>query len=334
MKNLFFYISLPLILFSATYKTNAQGLTSSRYDADPLHLNPSLTGDFDGGWRVTLNYNELKTLSVPFKNYMISYDQPVNIKARKIGIGISALHDETGDNIFKKENIFLSGAYLSQFGSNYINFGIQAGYIQSGLKLGNEVWPDQYNRLVGYFEPFGGGEYLKKSISYFDFNLGINWKKIYAAHIPQIGIAVNHINMPDVSYVSGDIRLKPVIVFNGTDKWTTGRKIYLTPVFIFKTNLGENYMNFGTSCSYIFSKSLLEKSVFAGIDLKNSYSRFHAMSVYGGVKYNQWQTGLSYDYNISGTGVNLSVKGPLEIYFRYTGLSSRILNYSIPCPRF
>jgi type IX secretion system PorP/SprF family membrane protein len=298
-----------------------------------VNLNPSLTGDFNGGWRATLNYNELKTLSIPFKNYMISYDQPIYIKAKKIGVGVSALHDETGNNIFNKEKVYVSGSYIYQYRNNFIKIGIQPGYVQSNIKLGNEIWPDQYNQLLGSFEPeISSGENIDNTISYFDLNFGVSWKIVIPRHIPQIGFSIYHINSPKVSNTPENSKQKPVFAIHGTNDWIINNKLYLSPVFIYKTNFGENYLMYGSSLSYKLSHVLLEKSVFAGIDMKNSYKNMSAISFYGGVKYNQWQIGVSYDYSLLKT--NLSVHGPLEIYIRYIALGSRIQSFSVPCSRF
>jgi type IX secretion system PorP/SprF family membrane protein len=335
MKNLFSIHVILIFLVCSIQNANPQGFSTSRYDADPLNLNPSHTGDFNGSWRVTINYNELKTLSIPFNNYMISYDQPVFIKGRKIGLGVSALHDETGNNIYNKEKIYLSGSFFQTLGSNYLKVGLQAGYITSNLKLENELWPDQYNQILGTFDPSSeSGENIENNISYIDLNIGTSWRRVFARHIPEFGISLNHINSPKVSYISGNIKLKPVLTIHATNDWTISPKVYITPVFIYKTNLGENYMNYGMACSYKLSGSFPEKSVFTGIDLKNSFSSFNACSFYGGLNYNQWQVGVSYDYNIIGAKNNLSVRGPLEIYIRYTALSSRLQNFSVPCSRF
>jgi len=332
-------ITLTVILIclcTCHSKIFAQGFPSSGYNSDPVCLNPSLTGDFDGAWRASLNYTELKTQGIPFKNYTISFDQPFFIKSKKFGVGISAMHDEISENIFTKEKVFLSGSYFSRFRNNFISVGVQAGYVQSNINLNNEIWPDQYNRLLGGYESYvSNGENIRNSISFTDLNLGLSWKKILPRHVSQFGLVLLHLNTPVVSYLSDkDTKLKAVLVFHGTDNWIISQKVYLTPSVLYKTNAGENYLNYGASCSYKFPGNILEKSVFAGINMKNGYGQVYALSFFGGIRYNQWQFGANYDFNLMGSKTNISVHGPLEIYIRYISLSSRIQKFSIPCPRF
>jgi type IX secretion system PorP/SprF family membrane protein len=323
-------------LFNSFSVAFPQGFPSMTYNGDPISLNPSLTGDVEGAWRASLNYNELKILGIPFKNYTISFDQPFYLKSKKFGVGISATHDEISDNVFNKEKVFLSGAYFSQYRNNLISVGIQAGYVLSNIKLGNEIWPDQYNRLLGIYETsISSNENIQNRVSYADVNLGLLWKKILPRHIAEAGLVLVHLNSPKVSYISNsDVHLKPVFVFHGADNWILSQKVYLTPSVLYRTNAGENYLNYGASCSYKFPGNILEKSVFAGIGMKNGYGQFYAISFSGGIRYNQWQFGASYDYNMTSAKTNFSIQGPFEIYIRYISLSSRIQNFSIPCPRF
>lgn len=328
-------ISLTLLL-TIHPKVFAQGFPSMTYSGDPISLNPSFTGDIDGAWRASLNYNELKVLGIPFKNYTISFDQPFYIKSKKIGFGASAMHDEISDNLFTKEKVFLSGSYFHRYRNNFISLGIQAGYVLSNIKLCNEIWPDQYNRLLGSYESWvNGDENIQNRISYADFNVGLSLKKIFPRHIALLGLVLTHFNSPKVSYVSNsDVRLKPVLVFHGSDNWILGQKVYVTPSVLYRTNTGENYLNYGASCSYRFPANILEKSLFAGISTKSGYGQVYALTFSGGIRYNQWQFGASYDYNMNSAKTNISIRGPLEIYIRYISLSNRVQNFSIPCPRF
>jgi type IX secretion system PorP/SprF family membrane protein len=264
---------------------------------------------------------------------MMSYDRPVYVKAHKLGVGITALHDETGNNIFNKEKVYVSGAYFTQYEKYIIKLGVQAGYVHSNIKLGNEIWPDQYNRMLGIFEPnAGSGENISNNVSYFDLNTGISCKIILPRINPQFGISVHHLNAPKIYYTSVSTKLKQVVTLHGSADWLLNQKIYITPTFVYKTNFGENFMVYGASCSYKFAGSFLEKSIFTGIDIKNSYSQMSALSIFGGIRYNQWQFGASYDYNLSKSG--FAINGPLVIYIRYISLSSRIQNFSMPCSRF
>ena len=335
MKIIFIRIVNLFMLIACVQQVRSQTMVSSRYNADPVHLNPALTADFDGAWRVNINYNVLSTMKVPFKNYMMSFDKPVYFRDQKIGVGVSAIHDETGNNFFNNEKVFVSGSYFLDVRKNLLNFGIQAGYVQSNIKLDNEIWPDQYNRLLGSFAPdIPSGENFDNSLSYVDLNAGLVWKRILPRHLPSVGLSVSHINAPKISFSGYQTHLRQVLVLHGTDEWMLTRKVYVSPSFIYKSDFGGSYLILGSSCSYVFSSSFLEKSVFGGIDLKNGYGQVNALSFYGGIKYNQWQFGASYDYNIKNSKTNLSIHGPVELYVRFTALSSRIRNFSVPCSRF
>ena len=82
-------------------------------------------------------------------------------------------------------------------------------------------------------------------------------------------------------------------------------------------------------------KSAVIKEVFAGVYVRNGYTRnTDAIIPVFGFQYQRWRIGWSYDVNVSNLKVATESKGAFELSIIYTAASSIPKHTSIPCERY
>ena len=97
MKNIIkIYLFLLCTLF--TFKTNAQDPHFSQFYANPMYLNPAITGtNFCPRW--IMNYrNQWPAIPGDYVTYSSSFDFGLN--ELHGGVGLIALHDNAGENTY------------------------------------------------------------------------------------------------------------------------------------------------------------------------------------------------------------------------------------------
>ena len=127
-----FYAILTLLF--ATFAVNAQDIHFSQFYSSPLTLNPALTGNFNGFYRVTGIYrNQYPGLSnnkPVFSTPSVSVDLSLlrdKIKNGALGVGIVFYNDQQNGKTFNQNQILLSLAYNMGFGPKN-KFQLGLGY--------------------------------------------------------------------------------------------------------------------------------------------------------------------------------------------------------------
>src|ERR1700752_1151836 len=94
-------------------KLKAQDPHLTQYDAFPVYLNPSLTGNYlgeDADYRISAVYRtQWRALtSKPYATYGVAYDQAI----KRFGVGGYILDDKSGVGNYNTMNVQLSGSYM------------------------------------------------------------------------------------------------------------------------------------------------------------------------------------------------------------------------------
>jgi len=120
---MFFYIKkLFYIIFFSCIVSNiclvdvqAQDIHFSQFYASPLTLNPAMTGNLNGSYRLTAIYrNQYASIPAPYNTFAVSGDMSVlrgMLKGDHAGIGIVAYNDVAGDGNLSNTSVLLSAAY-------------------------------------------------------------------------------------------------------------------------------------------------------------------------------------------------------------------------------
>ena len=130
--------------------TRAQDAHLSMYDAAPLHLNPAMTGVFNGDWRLHGQYRT-QWNAVNFKPYttaLLSFDMPY----KKWGFGIQLSNFRAGEGNYNAFQGTVSVAYttpLDKKKKHNISFGVQGGITQKTLEYQLLTFNNQYTTVDG-----------------------------------------------------------------------------------------------------------------------------------------------------------------------------------------
>ncbi|MCG8700126.1 MAG: type IX secretion system membrane protein PorP/SprF [Bacteroidales bacterium] len=328
-------IQLAFVLAVFCTPLTAQESNYSKILSQNQKISPTFTGDILGNWRVTTNYMNIRTSSFKYDYFTLSYDQPFFIRRYKIGIGLHAMQDNIS-SVFSTQKVQLSLALHPVIQNHILSFGMHAGYVTYEPKLGDELFPSQYDFASHSFRnDLPTNENINDLISFIDLGVGVKWRKQYNDIIPEVGINLLHLNSPQSSVASGSVKLKPDALVTSAVKWHTSAKWYSMSEFMYYNNQNNDKIFVGEIMTYIISDNFMEKSVFAGLFLNSHHGRFYSTTPLIGANYNQWHIAFSYDINFSQLQRKYTpVKGPFEITISYMSISNHVRKLTLPCVRY
>ncbi len=346
------YNSVYFLFFGITlccaFGLKAQDAHLSQFYAAPIMLNPGLTGNFDGSYRLAAVYRDQwrSVMDHPFRTFAASFDMRQRLSRRSqtpdmLGFGVAFLADRADHSRFSTTSVLLSGAFhkaLNTRGTNYLSFGIAGGINQRGLIYDNLVFNDQFNGVDGYTDP--SSENLpNNSVVVPDFGAGVFWNVMPTPEASyHLGFSVQHFHQPNISFYgesSTEIPLYMKINAQAGAQWQVTRGFHLIPRLL--ASWQGPYMEYVAGINGRFSLGEFnEHGLYLGV-----WSRpVHAFSglfdvdavIYmAGIELGALNIGLSYDMNVSGLARASSGFGAFEVSVIYMGDYS---NESVMCPRF
>lgn len=331
-------LTLYLFLAIATMKVIAQDIHFSQFFMSPQSLNPSLSGSHKGELRLTDIYRaQWFTLKFPFRSHYFSLDHPFFIRENKFSYGFSLVYDNSGDEVFNLSKYYLTLSWHPALGKGQLNLGIQAGYAERNYNFNKLTFPDQYDKISGYYDPYipTADAGISQKINFYDVNAGISWASFTGNIKPEIGLAVFHINQPQESFTSS-LNYLPVrktaffkFSFPISDYWQ------LSPAWMFSEMNKASEMLTGIILGYkIMQGKFNLKNINSGIFIRNGFKRnTDAVIIMGSLSYKRFDIGLSYDLNISTLGKYTGYQGAIELALIYTAISKVFDKHKIPCER-
>jgi type IX secretion system PorP/SprF family membrane protein len=332
---LFFSIGILFLIFCfADSKVNAQEQHFTQFDYSPLVTNPANTGNFNGDWRVALNFrNQWQGLSTPFRTAAVSFDKQMYILNQRFGAGLYLLNDQSGDVGLQYNKIFGSIGYSGYIDNHLIGIGLQVGYVSG--KIGD--W-NIFNYETGQHDLPSGEPNSDGSSSYLDFNFGVNYKTSVNIVEPEIGLSLFHLNKPSTSFVEGitdsenealGIMAYTMFKLNFSDAY------YLTPKFMLSQKASYNRTILGLEAGYnIVGNRTTVKRIFGGAYINNGIVEdLDAFAFQIGTTVNRIDLALNYSLTTSDLS-NYGSMGSFEISLIYKSISTVLNSYSIPCERY
>jgi type IX secretion system PorP/SprF family membrane protein len=243
------YVLAGFILFYQV-KLFAQDHLYSQFYNSPIYLNPALTGQFDGSFRMNLIYRSQWTnIPAPLNYYTFSAD--LNIPNYSSGVGLIATKSAEGLAYLNKVNIAGLYSYKVEFENGILYFGLQAGVTNRSVDYSKLVFFDQLNAQGIIPDGPTSASYPQfNNKFFFDSGAGIN----LVVGDFMIGTSGQHLNQPNET-LTGTTAILP-IRWNSYASWK------------FSTN-----SNFGDSPSVIPSVVYVTQagvsSFSAGLQYKN-----------------------------------------------------------------
>ncbi|MEY3417806.1 MAG: hypothetical protein RL060_1918 [Bacteroidota bacterium] len=335
------------LLFS--FVVQAQDYHFSQFFNTPLSQNPALTGKFNEDYRLGGVYrSQWRQINATFASTGLFAD--VNIRPgiespHKIGLGFLMVNDELGNDIYRNQYYQMSTAYhrtLDRLRRHKVSGGLQIGYVRKNLNTDNLVFASQYDNWQ--LTNNASGENLSaNAFGYVDINAGVIWNFVVNNRFDcYAGASLFNITRPKESIMADNsnrlgIRSNYTIGAN----YLLSKNISLLPAIQITRELKAMDLNIGAAIGYSIVSGKLDKSTL----MLGFWGRAKdAGIVYGGIKFKNYQLGLSYDITVSslnniknaqtiGRAKNI---GAFEITFIHVGFLKRAIpnDLTVPCRFF
>ncbi len=302
----------------------------SQYYADPLWLNPALTGVINGDSRISSNYkNQWANVNNAYQTVAVSADYRAT---DKVGLGITILDQSAGGNSYNYLTAHASFSYgitISADGNQRINFGLQAGIINRSFDMSKLQFGDQYNPITGYDPGMGTFESFPTTHStVFDANAGIFYydgDPLKTVN-PFAGVAVAHLSRPKDDF-SANGQAKIPLRYD----FSAGVRIRVSDVFDLVPN-GLYIKQQNTDIKALGAYSELKFQNDNGLIL-GVLERFNdATSIDVGYHVNSLIIGTSYDINTTSLNRATNGRGGIELSLSYV-FHKHIQEPEPICPR-
>jgi len=282
-------LSLMLLIQLITLKSAfAQDPEFTQFYANPLYLNPALTGS-NICTRVTLNYrNQWPAISGTYVTSAASFDRFVH--SIKSGIGVLAMNDRAGNGTLTTTNISLFYSKQVPLRKNaFVNFGMRAGYGQKKIDWSKLNFGDMIDPKHGFVYNTADAPGLAQK-SFADFSAGtfLSIKNFYA------GFAVDHLTEPDEGLKGSSPLPRKYTAHAGATiplkkKEKNGNSI--SPNILYQKQQDFEQLNLGM---YVNSGPLV-----GGLWYRHAYRAPDAFVLLLGVQHGYFKIGYSYDITIS-----------------------------------
>ncbi|MGK0390033.1 MAG: type IX secretion system PorP/SprF family membrane protein [Maribacter sp.] len=343
-----FIFTFAALLFSSV--TFAQDSHYTQYNLSPLTLNPSLTGSFEGTFRVGVLYRDQWRSVIgsnAFATPSVYIDVPINGFGKRdwIGLGVSLLNDRAGTVALTRTRFMGSLAYhipIGSKGNTVISLGGQAGLEQRRVDKSAAETEESINAGTGA----GSGVDLMNNIgddkiSFGDYNAGLTLRSKLNKNLDfTLGFSMLHLSQPEYTLYSdataasltGDEKsLSRTAVghaqFNAhlTPKWT------LSPSFLYQAISSADEVNLQLMAGHHFNE---EKDIT--LNFGTGYRLRDAVSALVGFDYKGFKLGVAYDFNVSDLSTASANRGGFELAASYIAKIRKpvVVKPVIFCPRF
>jgi|GEM_PF-4138254 len=257
------YIYLSIVAVFNLFLSLSQDFHLSQFDANPLYLNPALTGERISnhkGVLFTANYRDqsaqYSNTSGSFNTIAVGVDVPMT---ERLSIGQFIGNNRSVGGAFNSFNLLLSGSYkiISEKADNNkhnLAVGLQAGLLNNSINTESFTYASQYSptSATGFDNSIATGESFSQ-LSYFklDYNFGIYYraKLMNNRMVAMSGLSIYHIGRPDpTNLLSNSVAMRTN--FHASAIYTVNDKIKLTPQFLFMNQYKSNEFNMGALLNY------------------------------------------------------------------------------------
>ena len=344
----FLFGSLLLVLFLGT-PLQAQDPQFSQFYANPLYLNPGLTGNTENA-RVGVNFrHQWPAFDASFTTFTTYFDH--FIEDYNSGVGVLLMRDQQGLVGLNSTSANLQYAYQLPLTSK-LTFrpGVSVGVIQRSINLDNLQFADQFRGDGRGFDPISQtGEDLSKMQPVYQFDLGLGG----VLYLPNayLGVSASHITQPQYSFFESNSDsylpyklsvhggyvyfLQADNLRTGYDKF--GRERSITPTFEYK--MQHNFRQFSAG-AYLTYEPLVVGLWYRGLPvggITNVENNNESIIALVGLKAGDLNIGYSFDYTISSLSISSGGAHEVSAFYTFKIGDSRKPPKNvrkIPCPDF
>ncbi|SFA57483.1 type IX secretion system membrane protein, PorP/SprF family [Pedobacter suwonensis] len=301
----------------------------SQYYANPLYLNPALTGVIDGDYRATVNFKQQwSALNSSFLTGGASFDMAPK---KNFAFGATILNQRAGELDFNYLSALVSGSYRLRFGAEglqMVSFGLQAGIINRSFDFSQARFGNQFNPITGYDGGMMSGETLSSQSSLVpDVNAGI----MFFDGDPNrninvfLGASAAHLTRPMDRFSGTNSRVPVRFTGHGGARIRASELLDIVPNALFMYQGNTNEVSLGAYAQLNVNPS-------ANILFGGNYRIKDAAIAFVGLQLKNMVFGLSYDVNTSSFNRASNSNGGLELSISLIGRNG-IIGPNFFCPR-
>ncbi len=348
-----FGFCLVLFCLFSVHLTFGQDVQFSQFYANPMYLNPALTGSHSGTYRIMANYRDQwrGTIEQPFTTFSASGDLKFELNNGsalkgndRVAAGVEFYSDRVGLVEYNTNHISLFGAYHKRLGQHqYLSGGLELGIGQRGINYAKLDFGDEFDGAVSYNNPTQ--ETLpSNSTAYSDMALGLHFSSTPGPdRSVYFGISMHHFNAPSVGFFGNDQRFidlfEPYILETKTSLHG-GASIPLdNPIVIQPRGI---YIKQGSTSTFILGSNLKYKIIDSnGVALHlgawlratDNLTTFQPTDIIlsAGYELNGLLVGFSYDVHLRPLAGSTLGQGIFELSIAYIGEHD---NEHEICPQF
>ncbi|MBL4625934.1 MAG: PorP/SprF family type IX secretion system membrane protein [Flavobacteriales bacterium] len=313
--------SIVILLFIGFVQLSVgQDFHLSQFEASPMHLNPSMTGAFEGNHRLSLHYrNQWRSIATkPFVTMALSYDKPIK-KIKGLKLGGFILNNRAGAGNYNAMNLIVSGSYdyaLKSRPHHHFVPGIQFGFINKSVNIDKLMFGSQYTpQNGGALNPNLPSDefFTNQSVFLFDLNIGgMYYFSSDASRInPFIGGSIFHLTQPKESFYKVDNRLPRRYLVHAGMKYNLSQKIQISGYVLAMQQTNDHEFNASLFGYYYFKNS--DAYVMYG----NTWRSKDAILFHMGLKYREFVYRFTYDINTSALSAVSNGRGGFEMSIVY-----------------
>lgn len=351
MKKIYFLFLLIAVGFSFPKLMQAQDAHFAQFNVLSQSLNPALTGNFDGSYRVAVMYRN-QWSSFLGKNAFVtpglSIELPIfegQLKNDKLGLGLQFINDRFGEGSLNTQNAAFSLAYhkgIGKTGNHRISLGGQVAYVQRSIDSDSFVFYDQFDATshTGQGTSIDVLQLERGSYFFMDYNFGLYWKSKFSEKFNmQGGFSAYHMSQPSQFFItnSDDFFLPRRLQGDFGFEVAFSDKISLKPDVLYQQQNEFQQILAGLFMGYAFNSGFRDNSsIHLGARYRVSPLNGDAIIPMLQVEFRNLQIGGSYEVNISNLQRISNSKGAFELSLVYVGESIRSYkaNKSLPARRF
>lgn len=300
------YISF-LIVMCFSWNAKAQDPIFTQYFMVPETLNPGFTGFLETTNAGIMHRSQWTDLDFKIDTdfgFINTWVEPMNS-----GVGVSVLSHREKFTNYNFTQVNVNYAYRVELTDEwYFRPAIEIGFGNKSYGFQNLILEDQINIGNGTISSVSmDPTLLKEKVNFFDFSAGF----LFNNENTWFGLSMKHLNKPNITFTQqGNLPLE--MFFSANAGIELELKDYMnTVIFPFETKLllTANYMKQAEYNRLDIGAGLVFKKFFVGAtaatDPVGNSPNSHfltSLNPYGGLYYDHFKFGYSYDFNTSKIG--------------------------------
>jgi len=326
ISNLVAVILIPVLGF--VQSVSAQDMNYTQCFSTPVYYNPAYTG-INSGLRAGLLFrDQWPNLPSAFKSYCFSADLGDRNLPGSGGIGILVNQDTPGAGLINNFGAALTvGIRIPITGFMVSQLGVKAGFMQRTVNWGDLVFADQLSGKYGnvFQSSFVPPDANKRVVP--DFGVGgvLQFLSPQGNISGNVGLSVDHLFQPDVSFLSTGSSLYPrkwvgqfdLIIVSGPGG-SSSSSLSRSSDDPLKFNIGGIYQNQASLSSLQVGLNILKYNIFVGCWYKSTMTGVvnNAVALVAGYRYNFYEDmnlKFMYSYDLQMSGALQGTGGAHEI---------------------